>query len=67
MTWTILILAAAIALYVFADKLVKFAGKKTRVGAAYINGTVKIASIMLIVVGLNRFGLGTSYYLTDSN
>ncbi|MDR1071436.1 MAG: thioredoxin domain-containing protein [Rickettsiales bacterium] len=66
MTWTILILAVAIALYVFAGKLVKVEKKPTP-ATHLIKKGVNLVSIILLVVGVNRLGIGTSYYLTASN
>ncbi|MDR3208318.1 MAG: thioredoxin domain-containing protein [Rickettsiales bacterium] len=66
MTWTILILAVAIILYVFAGKLVKAEKKPTPAAHLVIKGA-NLVSIILLVVGVNRLGLGTSYYLAESN
>jgi protein-disulfide isomerase len=63
-----LILVVAIALYVFADKLLaKAGGKKPLPGAPYIKSGVNIVAVILIVIGVNRFGFGTSHYLVSSN
>lgn len=67
MIWTILVLVVAIALYVFSGKLVKTEGKKSLPGAQFMLGGIKIVAIVLLVIGLNRFGLGTTYYLAESN
>lgn len=70
MTWTILILAIAVALYFGSGLLLAKGGKKdakVEAGMVYAKKTANLVAIVLVVVGLNRLGLGTSYYLADSN
>ncbi len=67
MTWTILVLVVAIALYVFGGMLFKHDGKSVPAWKIYANKSAKLVSIILLVVGVNRLGLGTTYYLTQSN
>ncbi|MDR2268733.1 MAG: DsbA family protein [Rickettsiales bacterium] len=67
MTWTILILAIAVILYVFAGKLAGADGKKPLPATPFIKKGVNIVSIILLIIGVNRLGVGTSYYLADSN
>ncbi|MDR1826452.1 MAG: thioredoxin domain-containing protein [Rickettsiales bacterium] len=67
MTWTIVILAAAIALYVLSERTAGIKGKKAQSLAPYIKKGAVIAAVVLAVVGVNRLGLGTSYYLEEVN
>jgi len=67
MTWTILILAIAIAIYVFSDKAAAAGAKKSGPKALYIKKGVNMVAVILLVIGINRFGLGTSYYFTEEN
>jgi thioredoxin-related protein len=67
MAWTLLILVVAVLLYVFAGKLVKTDGKKPSPVAHLVKKGVNVVSVVLIVIGVNRLGLGLDYYLTQSN
>ena len=67
MAWTILILVVAVALYVFADKSAKVLGKKSASAAPYVKNAVALVAVILAVIGVNRLGVGTSHYLTESN
>ena len=67
MTWTILMLVAAVAVYVLADKIVKADAKKPNPVATYIPKVASVIAIILVVVGVNRLGLGTSHYLVSVN
>ncbi|MCL2338424.1 MAG: thioredoxin domain-containing protein [Proteobacteria bacterium] len=68
MIWTIVILVVAVALYAVAG-IFLYKGKKkepTAIGII-IKKVLRLASIVLLIVGVNRLGLGTTYYLTKSN
>jgi protein-disulfide isomerase len=70
MIWTILILLAAIALYASGWKLMTLVGKGKKeptMAAFCVLKTAKIVAIILLVIGVNRLGLGTTYYLTQKN
>ena len=67
MTWTILILVVAVALYVFSGKLVKTDGKKPAPAAHFVKNGATLAAIILLIVGVNRIGVGTSHYLLEEN
>lgn len=62
MTWTILFLVVAVLLYVFAGKLVKVDEKKSSSAMHIAKKCVKLGSIVLLVVGIERLGIGNSYY-----
>jgi protein-disulfide isomerase len=61
MTWTILILVVAVALYLFAGKLVGTEKKPSPVKYYAKKGT-NLISIILLIIGVGRLGVGTSYY-----
>lgn len=66
MTWTILALVIAIALYMFGPMLIKHDPKKQKTMPQMIAGkSIKLLAIALLVVGLMR--LWTPYYLTSAN
>lgn len=66
MTWTILILVAGIALYMFGGLLFKQDGKKPQNNAMrYAKKSVKVFAIILIAGSVCR--LWTPYYLTQVN
>ncbi len=65
MTWTILVLVLAIALYVFGGKMVKQNAKKASAGAEYAKKVIKIVAILLVAGSVCR--LYTPYYLTSVN
>ena len=65
MTWTILVLILGIALYVFADKLVKQDAKKPSAMSVYLKKSVKVLAALLMAVSVCR--LYVPYYLTDVN
>lgn len=67
MTWTILVLVVAIALYVFGGMLFKHDGKSVPMWKTYAGKGAKLISIILLIVGVNRMGIGTTHYLTKSN
>jgi len=68
MTWTILILVIAAALYLLGGKLLHKDGKKEITPAAiYAKKALNALAVVLAIVGVNRLGFGTSYYLTESN
>ncbi|MDR1206982.1 MAG: DsbA family protein [Rickettsiales bacterium] len=68
MIWTILILVIALALYLGCGYLLHKGGKKEpTTGAVYTKKIIHIISIILLIIGVNRLGLGTTYYLTQSN
>ncbi|MCL2017816.1 MAG: DsbA family protein [Alphaproteobacteria bacterium] len=68
MTWTILILVIAIALFAFGGMLISKLGKKDSDPiAVYSKKAIAAIAVVLTVVGVNRLGLGTAYYLTESN
>ncbi|MDR1696688.1 MAG: DsbA family protein [Rickettsiales bacterium] len=65
---TILILIAAVVLFFGCTMLFKSDSKKSAPMWKHIVAkTAKLISIVLLIVGVNRFGLGTTYYLTESN
>ncbi len=65
MTWTILVLVLAIALFMFGGMLVKQDSKKVSTGAKLAKKTIKLISIILIAGGVCR--LFVPYYLTSVN
>ena len=65
MTWTILILVLAIAMFLFGGMLLKRDGKKPTTGAVLANRTIKLVSIILITGCVCR--LYMPYYLTSVN
>lgn len=66
MTWTILALVVAIALYMFGPMLIKHDPKKQRTMSQMIaNKSIKLLAIALLIVGVSR--LWTPYYLTKTN
>ncbi len=65
MTWTILILVLAIAMFLFGGMLLKRDGKKPTTGAVLANRTIKLVSIILIAGCVCR--LYMPYYLTSVN
>ncbi|MDR1027408.1 MAG: DsbA family protein [Rickettsiales bacterium] len=65
MTWTILILAVAVLLYVFAGKLAGADGKKPNPAAHTMTACAKLVAIVLIAVGVNRTGTGTLHYIKN--
>jgi len=68
MTWTILILVIAVALFVFGGMLVHKLGKKdSDPVAVYSKKALTAIAVVLAIVGVNRLGFGTSYYLTSAN
>lgn len=68
MIWTILILIVAIALFLGGGKMLKLGDKgKAATWKIICKKSIKLVSIILLVIGVNRLGLGTSHYLTQSN
>ncbi|MDR0803650.1 MAG: thioredoxin domain-containing protein [Rickettsiales bacterium] len=67
MIWTILILLVAIALFVFGGSFFPHDAKKPVASKIVIAKIVKLISVILLIVGVNRLGLGTTHYLTQSN
>ncbi len=65
MTWTILILVLAIALFLFSGKLVKIDAKKPTAGSMLKKKSIMIVAIILIAGAVAR--LWTPYYLTSVN
>ena len=65
MTWTILVLVVAIALFLFGGMLVKGDGKKPTTGAIFVKKAIKLVSILLIAGCVTRLYL--PYYLTSVN
>ena len=65
MTWTILFLIAAIALYVFGDKLVKQDSKKVALKDVIMHKGINVVAIMLIAGCVCR--LWTPVYLVKTN
>jgi protein-disulfide isomerase len=66
MLLTIVILVVAVALFLFAGALFG-ADKKKSAAMVYAKKAVKLVALVLLVVGVNRTGVGTSYYLTEKN
>lgn len=69
MIWTILILVIAAALYLFGGMLLNKGGNKKEWTPAvmYAKKAFNAVAVILLVIGVNRIGLGTEYYLTESN
>ena len=68
MTWTILILVIAAALFVFGGILLhKLSVKDSSPISVYSKKAMTAIAVVLAIVGVNRLGLGTGYYLTESN
>jgi protein-disulfide isomerase len=66
MTWTILALIIAAALYVFCGKLFKHDSKKAMPAGAHIaKRSVELLAIIVMIVGVAR--IWTPYYLTSVN
>ncbi len=65
MTWTILVLVLAVALFLFGGMFVKQDGKKVSTGAKLAKKSIKLVSIFLIAGGVCR--LFVPYYLTSVN
>ena len=65
MTWTILILILAIALYMFGHKLVKFDAKKASLKDIILKKGISVVAIMLIAGSVCR--LYTPVYLVKTN
>lgn len=65
MFWTIVILIAGIALFLFGGMIVKFDGKKPAMGAVIAKKTIKLISIILIAGCVCR--IVTPVYLTETN
>ncbi len=65
MTWTILVLVLAIALYMFGGMLLKHDGKKPTTGAILVKKLIKLVAIIFIAGSVSR--LVIPYYLTSVN
>ncbi len=65
MTWTILVLVLAIALYLFGGMLIKTDGKKPAAGAKLAQQIVRVVAVILMAGCVCR--LWTPYYLTSVN
>lgn len=65
MTWTILVLILAIALFLFGGMLVKGDAKKPTLGLMICKKSIKLVAILLIAGCVTR--LYTPYYLTNVN
>ncbi len=65
MTWTILVLVLAVALFMFGGVMFKQDAKKTSAGAKYAKKAVKLVSVLLVAGCVCR--LYTPYYLTSVN
>ncbi|MBO4625663.1 MAG: thioredoxin domain-containing protein [Alphaproteobacteria bacterium] len=65
MTWTILVLILAIALFLFGGMLVKVDAKKPTMGSVICKKSIKLVAILLIAGCVSRFY--TPYYLTHVN
>lgn len=65
MTWTILILVIAIALFLFSGMLVKTDGKNVSAGKIMLKKCIKLISIMLVAGCVCR--IYVPYYLTSVN
>lgn len=65
MTWTILVLVLAIALFLFGGMLLKNDGKKPSTGITMAKRAIKLVSVLLIAGCVCR--LFTPYYLTKVN
>ena len=65
MTWTILVLILAIALFLFGGMLFKFDAKKPTMGSVICKKSIKLVAILLIAGCVTR--LYIPYYLTSVN
>lgn len=65
MTWTILVLVVAIALYLFGGMLIKNDGKKPSASAALAQQIIRVVAVILMAGCVCR--LWTPYYLTSVN
>jgi len=65
MTWTILVLILAIALFLFGGMLIKADAKKPTLGGIVCKKSIKLVAILLIAGCVTR--LYTPYYLTNVN
>ncbi len=65
MTWTILVLVLAIALYLFGGMLIKGNGKKPAAGAMMAQQVIRVVAVILMAGCVCR--LWTPYYLTSVN
>lgn len=68
MIWTIIILVVAIALFMLWPLVLKHESKGNMPAwKVWCIKCTKLVSIILLIIGVNRLGLGTSYYMTESN
>jgi protein-disulfide isomerase len=68
MIWTILILVLAIALFAGGELLfANFSKKEMAPIVHWAKKGVNLISIIMLVIGINRMGMGTKYYLVDYN
>ena len=68
MIWTLLILVLAIALFVGGEFVFPKDAKKEETQIAFwAKKGAMLLSIIMLVIGINRMGMGTKYYLVDSN
>ena len=67
MIWTIILFIVAVALFVFGGLLFKHDGKQWSMLKRIAKRTVYLIGVILLILGMNRCGLGTSYYLTQEN
>lgn len=65
MTWTILVLLIAMALYLFGGMLIKDSGKKTSTNSIWMKNVIKLLSVLLIAGCVCR--LYTPIYLVHTN
>lgn len=68
MIWTIVMIVAAVILYMFAGFLFhKDAKGKMSMMAMFAKKALKLIGIVLLIWGVARTGIGTNYYLTTKN
>ena len=67
MIWTIILFIIAVALFVFGRFLFKQDAKQWSMIKHIVRRVLDLIAIILLIIGVNRCGLGTTYYLTQAN
>ena len=67
MIWTIILFIVAVVLFLFAGVLIKQDGKTFSMIKHVAKRFVELIGIILLVIGINRYGIGITYYLTTAN
>lgn len=67
MIWTIILFIVAVALFLFAGVCLHQDGKTFSMVKHIAKRVLELIGIILLVIGINRCGLGTHYYVTQGN